>query len=56
MQLAFKVLNIFRMTCDRNRDCRMRKKHRQTCFEICLGLSTCILGMLIFFQSWKILK
>ena len=48
MQLAFKVLNIFRMTCDQNRDCRMRKKHRQTCFEICLGLSTCILGMLIF--------
>ena len=30
MQLAFKVLNIFVMTCDQNRDCRMRKKHRQT--------------------------
>ena len=55
MQVAFKVLNIFRMTCDQNHR-RMRKKHRQTCFEICLGLSTCILGMLIFFQSWKILK
>ena len=40
MQLVFKVLNIFLMTCDQNRDCRMRKKHRQTCFEICLGLST----------------
>lgn len=55
MQLAFKVLNIFRMTCHQNYR-RMRKKHRQTCFEICLGLSTCILGTLIFFQRWKILK
>ena len=55
MQLVFKVLNIFRMTCDQNQR-RMRTKHRQTCFEICLGLCTCILGMLIFFQSWKILQ
>ena len=54
MQLAFKVLNIFRMTCHQNHR-RMRKKHRQTCFEIS-GLSTCILGTLIFFQRWKILK
>ena len=55
MQLAFKVLNIFRMTFHQNPR-RMRKKHRQTCFEICLGLSTCILDTLIFFQRWKILK
>ena len=53
MQLAFKVLNIFRMTCDQNHR-RMRKKHRQTFFEICLGLSTCILlGMLIFFRAGR---
>ena len=51
MQLAFKVLNIFRITCHQN-----QRNIVKPALKFVLGLSTCILGMLIFFQRWKILK
>ena len=56
MQLAFKVLNIFRMTLSPKPPSNAKENDRQTCFEICLCLSTCMLGMLIFFSAVEDIK